>query len=79
MGKSKRSSHKSISESSITQNLELLHMDTCEPISIGSFSRKKYILVIVDDFSRYTWVEFLRKKSETPDLIINFIKKLKIC
>ena len=72
MGKSKRSSHKSISESSITQNLKLLHMDLCGPISTESFSGKKYILVIVDDFSRYTWVEFLRKKSETPDLIINF-------
>ncbi|KAJ0868816.1 putative RNA-directed DNA polymerase [Helianthus annuus] len=50
-------------------------MDLCGPVQTASFSGKKYILVIVDDYSRYTWVEFLRKKSEAPDLIVNFIRK----
>nr|GEW85489.1 hypothetical protein [Tanacetum cinerariifolium] len=37
---------------------------------------KKYILVIVDDYSRFTWVKFLRSKDETPDFIINFLKMI---
>ncbi|GJT70798.1 retrovirus-related pol polyprotein from transposon TNT 1-94 [Tanacetum coccineum] len=46
---------------------------------------KMYILVIVDDFSRYTWVYFLRSKDETPEIIKKFITqaqlnyKAKVC
>nr|GEW27833.1 integrase, catalytic region, zinc finger, CCHC-type, peptidase aspartic, catalytic [Tanacetum cinerariifolium] len=39
---------------------------------------KKYILVIVDDYSRFTWVKFLRSKDETPDFIIKFLKMIQV-
>ncbi|GJX95629.1 integrase, catalytic region, zinc finger, CCHC-type containing protein [Tanacetum coccineum] len=42
-------------------------MDLCRPIRIQSINGKKYILVIIDDFSRFTWVKFLRSKDEVPD------------
>ncbi|GKE03390.1 retrovirus-related pol polyprotein from transposon TNT 1-94, partial [Tanacetum coccineum] len=48
--------------------LNLLHMDLCGPMRVASINGKKYILVIVDDYSRYTWTLFLRSKDETPDL-----------
>ena len=44
--------------------LELLHVDLMGPTRTESLGGKGYIMVIVDDFSRYTWVEFLREKSE---------------
>ncbi|GKE46413.1 retrovirus-related pol polyprotein from transposon TNT 1-94, partial [Tanacetum coccineum] len=52
---------------------------------VASINGKKYILVIVDDYSRYTWVYFLHSKDETPEIIKKFIAqaqlnyKAKIC
>ncbi|GJR08468.1 integrase, catalytic region, zinc finger, CCHC-type containing protein [Tanacetum coccineum] len=59
--------------SSDQSKLELLHMDLCGPMRVASINGKKYILVIVDDFSRYTWVYFLHLKDETPEIIKKFI------
>ncbi|GJW41413.1 retrovirus-related pol polyprotein from transposon TNT 1-94 [Tanacetum coccineum] len=39
---------------------------------------KKYILVIVDDYSRFTWVKFLASKDEAPDFIIKFLKMIQV-
>ncbi|GJX60681.1 retrovirus-related pol polyprotein from transposon TNT 1-94 [Tanacetum coccineum] len=50
-------------------------MDLCRPMRVESINGKKYILVIIDDYSRYTWVYFLRTKDEAPDIIINFINQ----
>ncbi|GJV41952.1 retrotransposon protein, putative, unclassified [Tanacetum coccineum] len=50
--KSKKHAHKPKSEDSIQEKLYLLHMDLCGPIRIESINGKKYILVIVDDYSR---------------------------
>ena len=47
-------------------------------MNVMSMSRKKYGLVIVDDFSRYTWVLFLHSKDEAPDMIIDHIKKIEL-
>ena len=77
-GKQSRKSHPIISESSIAEPLELLHMDLCGPSAIGSLSHKRYILVIVDDYTRYTWVFFLRLKSEAAQQIIDFIKAIEV-
>ncbi|KAJ9536507.1 hypothetical protein OSB04_un000344 [Centaurea solstitialis] len=52
MGKMKRSSHKSKTESSCQSPLEMIHMDLCGPMRIQSISGKKYILVMVDEYSR---------------------------
>nr|GFC14327.1 retrovirus-related Pol polyprotein from transposon TNT 1-94 [Tanacetum cinerariifolium] len=54
-GKSKRASHPPKPVPNSRQRLHLLHMDLCGPMRIASINRKRYILVIVDDYSRYTW------------------------
>nr|GEY65863.1 hypothetical protein [Tanacetum cinerariifolium] len=43
----------------------------CGPMRVQTINGKKYILVIVDDYSRFTWVKFLRSKDETLDVVIN--------
>lgn len=45
--------------------LELLHTDICGPLSVNSLRGSRYILTITDDFSRFTWLFFLKHKSET--------------
>ncbi|GJS69557.1 retrovirus-related pol polyprotein from transposon TNT 1-94 [Tanacetum coccineum] len=50
--------------------------DLCGPMRVASINGKKYILVIVDDYSRYTWVYFLRTKDEAPDMIIDFVNQV---
>ncbi|GKC09745.1 putative ribonuclease H-like domain-containing protein [Tanacetum coccineum] len=51
-------------------------MDLCGTMRVASINGKKFILVIVVDYSRYTWVYFLRTKDEAPDMIINFINQV---
>ncbi|GJY45322.1 retrovirus-related pol polyprotein from transposon TNT 1-94 [Tanacetum coccineum] len=72
-GKSKKSSHPSIVVPSNHSKLKLLHMDLCRPIRVASINRKKHILMIVDDYSRFTWVYFLHTNDETLEIIKNFI------
>nr|GFC27671.1 retrovirus-related Pol polyprotein from transposon TNT 1-94 [Tanacetum cinerariifolium] len=76
--KSKRASHPPKPVPNSRQRLHLLHMDLCGPIRIASINGKRYILVIVDDYSRYTWVHFLRSKDEAPEVIIKFLKKIMV-
>nr|GEY60635.1 integrase, catalytic region, zinc finger, CCHC-type, peptidase aspartic, catalytic [Tanacetum cinerariifolium] len=73
-GKSTKKTHKPKSEDTNQEKLYLLHMDLCGPMRVESVNGKKYILVIVDDYSRLTWVKFLRSKDETPNFIIKFLK-----
>ncbi|GJV48022.1 retrovirus-related pol polyprotein from transposon TNT 1-94 [Tanacetum coccineum] len=56
----------------------LLHMDRCGPMRVPSVNGKKYILVIVDDYSRFTWVKFLTSKDEALDFIIKFLKMIQV-
>ncbi|GJV03320.1 retrovirus-related pol polyprotein from transposon TNT 1-94 [Tanacetum coccineum] len=70
MGKSKKKPYKPKSEDTNQEKLYLLHMDLCGPMRVASVNGKKYILVIVDDYSRFTWVKCLRSKDEAPDFII---------
>nr|GEV28176.1 integrase, catalytic region, zinc finger, CCHC-type, peptidase aspartic, catalytic [Tanacetum cinerariifolium] len=83
-GRSKKASHPSKLVSSDNSKLELL-MDLCGPMRVVLINGKKYILVIVDDYSRYTWVYFLHSKDETPKIIKKFIAqaqlnyKAKVC
>ncbi|GJU64977.1 retrovirus-related pol polyprotein from transposon TNT 1-94 [Tanacetum coccineum] len=72
-GKSKKASHPSKLVPINHSKLELLHMDLCGPMRVSSINGKKYILVIVDDYSRYTWVYFLHSIDETPKIIKKFI------
>nr|GEV75117.1 retrovirus-related Pol polyprotein from transposon TNT 1-94 [Tanacetum cinerariifolium] len=77
-GKSKRASHPPKPVPNSRQRLHLLHMDLCGPMRIASINGKWYILVIVNDYSRYTWVHFLKSKDEAPEVIIKFIKRITV-
>nr|GEV51108.1 hypothetical protein [Tanacetum cinerariifolium] len=63
MGKSKNKSHKPKFEDTNQEKLYLLHMDLCGLMRVESVNGKKYILVIVDDYSRFTWIKCLRLAS----------------
>nr|GEU72139.1 retrotransposon protein, putative, Ty1-copia subclass [Tanacetum cinerariifolium] len=76
--KSKKKSHKPKSEDTNQEKLYLLHMDLCGPMLVESVNRKKYILVIVDDYSLFTWVKCLRSKDEALDFIIKFLKMIQV-
>ncbi|GJS27708.1 retrovirus-related pol polyprotein from transposon TNT 1-94 [Tanacetum coccineum] len=73
VSKAKRSSFKSKTVPSSKGRLNLLHMDLCGPMRVASINGKKYILVIVDDYSRYTWTLFLHSKDETPEVLKDFL------
>ncbi|GKB97855.1 integrase, catalytic region, zinc finger, CCHC-type containing protein, partial [Tanacetum coccineum] len=75
-GKSKKASCPPKLVPSTESKLELLHMDLCGPMRVASINSKKYILVIVDDHSWYTWVYFLRTKDEASYMIIDFINQV---
>nr|GEV39195.1 hypothetical protein [Tanacetum cinerariifolium] len=77
-GKSKRASHPPKPVPNSRQRLHLLHMDLCGPIRIVSINGKWYVLVIVDDYSRYTWEHFLRSKDEAPEVIKTFLKRITV-
>jgi transposase InsO family protein len=55
--------------------LELLHMDLFGPIAYISIGGSKYCLVIVDDYSRFTWMFFLQEKSQTQETLKGFLKR----
>nr|GFB45861.1 retrovirus-related Pol polyprotein from transposon TNT 1-94 [Tanacetum cinerariifolium] len=74
LGKAKRKSFQSKTTPSSKRQLQLLHMDLCGPMRVASINRKRYVLVIVDDYSRYTWTYFLRSKDETPEVLIDFLR-----
>nr|GEX25389.1 hypothetical protein [Tanacetum cinerariifolium] len=73
LSKANISSFKSKVVPSSKGRLNLLHMDLCGPMRVASINRKKYILVVVDDYSRYTWTLFLRSKDETPEVLKYFL------
>nr|GEY97989.1 retrovirus-related Pol polyprotein from transposon TNT 1-94 [Tanacetum cinerariifolium] len=73
VSKAKRSSFKSKVIPSSKGRLNLLHMDLCSPMWVPSINGKKCILVIVDDYSRYTWTLFLCSKDETPEVLKEFL------
>ncbi|GKC35939.1 retrovirus-related pol polyprotein from transposon TNT 1-94 [Tanacetum coccineum] len=67
LAKQGKHTHKPKTDDSIQEKLYLLHMDLYGLMRIKSINGKKYILVIVDDYSRFTWVKFLRSKDETSE------------
>ncbi|GJW34721.1 putative ribonuclease H-like domain-containing protein, partial [Tanacetum coccineum] len=75
-GKQHKASCKAKAVSSISQPLQLLHIDLFGPTSIRSLNHKTYCLVITDDFSRFSWVFFLRTKDETRGILKDFIRQI---
>jgi transposase InsO family protein len=55
--------------------LELLHMDLFDPIAYISIDGSKYCIVIVDDYSHFTWVFFLQEKSQTQETLKRFLRQ----
>ena len=53
-------------------------MDLFGPVNVMSMSKKRYALVIVDDYSKYTWVLFLHSKDETPQMVIDHLKLIEL-
>ncbi|GKC90919.1 retrovirus-related pol polyprotein from transposon TNT 1-94 [Tanacetum coccineum] len=77
-GKIKKASHQPKVVPCNHSKLELLHMDLCGPTRVASINGNRYILVIVDDYSRFPWVYFLRTKDETLEIIKNFIARVQL-
>nr|GEV70620.1 retrovirus-related Pol polyprotein from transposon TNT 1-94 [Tanacetum cinerariifolium] len=75
--KQAHASHKAKNIVSTTRCLELLHMDLFGPSTIRSYEGNIYTLVIVDDYSRYTWTRFLKNKTEAFEQFEIFSKKIK--
>nr|GEU57931.1 retrovirus-related Pol polyprotein from transposon TNT 1-94 [Tanacetum cinerariifolium] len=67
LGKRKKHTHLPKAENTNLEVLNTLHMDLCGPMRVQTINGKKYILVIVDDYTRFTWVKFLRSKDKTPE------------
>ncbi|GJT64781.1 retrovirus-related pol polyprotein from transposon TNT 1-94 [Tanacetum coccineum] len=76
IGKQAHASHKAKNVVSTTRCLELLHMDLFGPSAVRSYGGNRYTLVIVDDYSRYTWTRFLKDKTEAFDQFEIFSKKI---
>ena len=72
--KQRRTSFKNKTESSIEEPLHLIHLDLFGHVNILSITIKRYALVIVGKFTRFTWVYFLFKKDETPEILLEHVK-----
>ncbi|GJU27966.1 putative ribonuclease H-like domain-containing protein [Tanacetum coccineum] len=72
-GKQHKASCKAKLERIVRKPLELLHMDLFGPVSVESINKKRYCLVVTDDFSRFSWVFFLATKDETSEILCNLI------
>jgi GAG-pre-integrase domain/Integrase core domain len=70
-GKQTKSSFKAKDMVSTSQPLQLIHIDFFGPINVPSLGKKRSVCIIVDDYSRYTWVIFLSQKSDT---YVNFVE-----
>ncbi|GJV38710.1 retrovirus-related pol polyprotein from transposon TNT 1-94 [Tanacetum coccineum] len=76
VGKQVHESHRAKNMVSTSKCLELLHMDLFGPSAVQSYGGNFYTLVIVDDYSRYTWTRFLKHKNEAFDHFEVLSKKI---
>ena len=74
-GKQVASPHPYKSMMSTSRPLELLHMDLFGPTTYKSLGGNLYCLVIVDDYTRYTWTFFLDDKGKTVEIFKKFAKR----
>lgn len=78
MGKQTKVSHKKVTSIGTIRPLELLRMDLASPTKTKSLGGKKYFMVMVDDFSRYTWLSFLKEKSKAFNEFLNICKWIQV-
>ncbi|PNX93845.1 gag-protease polyprotein, partial [Trifolium pratense] len=76
IGKQTKMPHPKLQHLTTTRVIELLHMDLMGPVQTESLGGKRYAYVVVDGFSRYTWINFIRKKSETFDVFKDLVIQL---
>jgi hypothetical protein len=57
-----------------TKPLKMIHMDLFGPIVYISTGGSKYGLIIIDDYSHFTWVLFLQDKSKTQEVLKKFLR-----
>jgi transposase InsO family protein len=70
-----RASHHAKNIMTTTRPLEMLHMNLFGPIAYISIGGNKYGLLIIDDYSYFTWVFFFHDKSETQEVLKKFLKR----
>ena len=76
LGKQTRATHPTVKFLQTSRVLELLHVDLMGPMQTESISGKRYMMVCVDDYSRYSWVNFIREKSDTFGVFSALVLKL---
>ena len=69
LGKQTKAKHSGTQTSATSRPLKLLYLDLMGPTRTESLGGKRYIMVVVDDFTRYTWVILLRSKFDAPEHI----------
>ncbi|KAL8125285.1 hypothetical protein AgCh_012825 [Apium graveolens] len=74
--KQRKTSFKSKTESFILEPYHLLHIDLFGLVNVMSISKKRYALVIVDEYIRYTLVYFLHNKDESPSILLDHVREL---
>ncbi|KAL8124524.1 hypothetical protein AgCh_012243 [Apium graveolens] len=74
--KQRKTSFKSKTKSLILEPYHLLYVDLFGPVNVMSIAKKKYALVIVDEFTRYTWVYFLHTKDGSLSILLDHVREL---
>ena len=76
LGKQTKAKQPRTQTSATSRPLELQHLDLMGPTRTESLGGKRYIIVMVDDFTRYTWVILLLSKSNAPEHIETLCTRL---
>ena len=76
-GKQSRKSFLKESFSQALQPLGLVHANICGPLKPSSYGKNKYFLLFIDDYTRQTWVYFLKEKSEAFEVFKKFKAQVK--
>lgn len=76
IGKISQRPHKQLDERVSKAPLELVHIDVCGPMPTKSIGSNRYILVTVDDYSRYTCVYFMQNKTEVYKYFVEYVNIL---
>ena len=76
LGKQTKAKHSGTQKLATSRPLELLHLDLMGPTRTESLRGKRYIMVVIDDFTKYTWVILLRSKSIAPEHIETLYTRL---
>jgi transposase InsO family protein len=77
IGKQVETHHHAKKIMTTTRPLKMLPMDLFGPVAYIRIGGNKYGLVIIDDYSHFTWVSFLQDKSETQEVLKKFLRRVK--